>query len=70
MLAFELEELLLGLMDLFVLDVLGLDLSLRNDFVFASVQDNALDDGVGRYCNGGSDQGADYVSYHNFICTI
>ena len=47
MLALELEELLLGLVDLVVLDRLGLYLGLGYDLVFLSPKDYPLDYDVG-----------------------
>lgn len=64
MLALKLEELLLRLMDLVLLDPLGLYLSLGDDLVLLSLQNYFLNDYVSRQ----RDYRADQDSYKN--CNI
>ena len=56
MLTLELEELLLGLMDLVFLDSLCLDLRLGDDLVLLPLQNYSLNDYVSRQCDYGTDQ--------------
>ena len=49
-LAFKLEELLLRLVDLVILDPLGLDLGLRDYLVLSSIKNHLLDDDINSDC--------------------
>ncbi len=66
MLALELEEFLLCLMDLVLFDSLGLDFSLCDYFVLLSVEDQPLDNDIDPYCDHSAYQGSYEISYHNF----
>ncbi len=65
MLALELKELLLRLMDLVLLDPLGLDLGLGDDLVLLSFQNYSLNDYVSRQCDYSTDQDSYKKQQHN-----